>query len=392
VKKYRAFFAVLSLAGGMVFAEGLEFSGLLDSTVNYTAGAGGARAHSWGIEEYANIRLRARAGEKALFYAAFNLTALSGNFLETAAGLGTANNSRYPGLLATPFPGGENYAAAMELERLYFRINGEYLDAEAGLLRMAFGYGQVWGSSDFLKPRNPLSPDARPRGVLGTSFSFYPADDLKLQIFAAAPKNPLESEGRGIIPGFSIDRHWNRASLQALYAFETPLSGTEWGIHRFGISVKADLELGLVADALYTFNSADACGIDGLSLGAGFDYSFYDGKVYALAEYLFNGLFSATAGTAENPGFVNRHYLYGSVLYRLNDYASLSLAGIFCFDDISFSPVLTAEYEVFQGFTLSLSGRVPLDRDAFDSSSPGELGPVNSRARAVINAKARLRF
>jgi len=375
-----------------------DFSGVFDSTVNYTAGAGEGPDHSWGIEEYANLRLRVRTGERAIFNAAFNLIAMSGNFLESAALLGSLNNSF--GFASTPISYGQNFAAALELERLFFRINGEYIDTEAGLLRMNFGYGQVWGSSDFLNPRNPLFPNARPRGVLGTNFSFYPVDSLKLMVFAAAPGDPLESGGGGFLPGLSLDQHWDRASIQTLYAYETPLAGSQWGIHRFGLSLKADLELGFVADALYTFNPAKTGSIEGLSAGAGFDYSFLDGYLYILFEYLFNGSSSATA-FGSGGYFVNHHFLSGTALYRFNDFSSLSFSTVFCFDDLSFSPSVTLDYEVFQGFSLNLSVRVPLDQYTFSGGKAGELGPIppqpdgspgEAGARVIVNAGAKLRF
>jgi hypothetical protein len=345
--KQRSLFCVLLVlaAGQAVFAEGLEFSGLLDTTIQYDRGAGDAPAHTWGIEEYANIRLKSQLRERAVFYGAFNLIAASGSSVMGGEG----------------FIVGENFAAAIELERLYFRVNGDHVDTEAGLLRLPFGYGQVWGSSDFLNSRNPLAPDARSRAVLGSSFSLYPTDDLKLQLFAAAPKNPLETKG-DFLPGFSLDQHWSRASLQTLYAFEIPRDGIKYGMHRFGLSLKADIELGFVADALYTLNPADLNGIEGLSTGAGFDYSFFDGAFYVLAEYLYNGSVSSTAQTS---GFSHHHYLYGSLQYRFNDYTSLSLGDMFCFDDVSQTVFLALEHELFQGFSLSLSCQLPLERDGF---------------------------
>ena len=386
----RLFFVIIFAASaGLLFSAGPELSGFFDNTVNYTAGAGESQAHSWGIEGYANLRLRVRAGEKAAFFTAFNLIAVAGNYTTNALAGGMSVS-------------GENYMAALELERLYFRINGDYVDAEAGLLRMNFGYGQVWGSSDFLNPRNPLAVNARPRGVLGLNASFYPVDSLKLMGFVAGPKNPLKSGGGGFMPGLSLDQHWDRASLQFLYAFETPVAGFEWGLHRFGLSLKADLELGLVADAIYTLDGAGNNGIDSLSAGAGFDYNFLGGDLYILFEYLFNGLSSATT-----PGFggnwVNRHYLYGTALYRFNDYVNVSLSAFFCFDDLSLSPFVTFNYEVFQGFSLSLTARVCLDQKDFGGSRAGELGPVpprfdkngdpiNMGARVIVNAGARLRF
>jgi hypothetical protein len=388
--------ALFAIAG-LHFALGQNLSGVLDSTLNYAAGAGEASDHSWGIEEFANLRLRIRTGEMATLYAAFNFIALSGNYLESAALLGSLSPN--PSLVSTPVIYGQNYAAGLELERLYFRINGEKIDTEAGLLRMAFGYGQVWGSSDFLNPRNPLFPNARPRGVLGASAALYPYDSLKLMLFAAAPRNPFLSDGGGILPGLSLDKHWDRLSFQGLYAFETgglvETSGsggsTKSGIHRFGLSVKADLELGLVADAIYTLNPDNTEGIEGLSAGAGFDYSFLGGDLYLLAEYLYNGISSVTA-LGFGGSWTNHHYLYGSALYRFNDYCSIALAVVFCFDDLSFSPFATLNYELFQGFSLSLSARVPLDQETLSGGEAGELGSLRSGAKFILNAGARLRF
>jgi hypothetical protein len=370
----------------LLFAAEPELSGVVDTTVNYTAGAGDAPEHSFGIEEYANLRLRVRAREKAIFYAAINLIAISGNYLESAAMLGALYQNPY--LSASPLVSGENYAAALELERLYLRINGDYVDAEAGLLRMNFGYDQIWGSSDFLNPRNPLFPNARPRGVLGANVSFYPADSLKLMGFAAAPKNPLEARGGGFFPGFSLDQHWDRASLQFLYSYETP--GPSGGnIHRFGLSVKADLELGLALDALYTLNPAKNGGIDGLSAGIGFDYSFLGGALFLLFEYLYCGKTSASA-LLYGGSWQNNNYLYGTALYRFNDYCTLALSMVTCFDDWSFSPFASLNYELFQGFSFSLNCRIPLDRKTFGGSETGELGPA--RAKFIADAGIKLRF
>jgi len=401
--KQRIFiFALALFFVGHSFISAQDLSGVFDSTVNYTAGAGDFPDHSWGIEEYANLRLRLRPKDNVILNAAFNLFALSGNYAIPAIGTGVMY--------------GQNYAAGMELERLFFRINGDLFDTEAGLLRMNFGYGQVWGSSDFLNPRNPLFPNARPRGVIGMNVSFYPADTLKFTVFAAAPKNPLEAEGHGFIPGISLDQHFDRASIQVLYAYETPKGSDEphgsaeppgsteppvsssFGIHRFGLSLKADLELGFVADALYTLNPDKLDGVKGLSAGAGFDYNFLSGDLYLLFEYLFNGSSSISAPVYGGT-WKNNHYLYGTMLYRFNDFTSLALSAVLCFDDLSFSPFLTLNYEVFQGFSLNLVTRFAFDRKSFSRGEAGELGPCHplpdggeGGARVIVNAGARLRF
>jgi hypothetical protein len=394
--------ALLLGTAGAAFAEGPEFSGVLDSTVSLGAGAGEASGFSYGLEEYLNLRMQAKLRGGITFYGAVNLIAAAGVFAEEAAALAHAASP----LPLSSFTTGESYAAALEPERLYFRVNGEYLDGEAGLMRLAFGYGQVWGPSDFLNPKQPLLPDARPRAVLGSSLAYYPGDTVKLTLFGAAPKDPLDSGGGGFIAGLSADRHGDRVSLQGLYAFETPRPRSPLGIHRAGFSIKADLELGLLADLLYSWNPQSAPGIDGLAASAGFDYSFYRGKFYCLAEYLYSGAASVTAGerwdgSPEEPipaaGLGHRHYLYALILYHWSDYTNTSLACAAGLEDLSFTPMLSVEHELLQGLTVILRGQVPLDRDVFTGNGKqGEFGPLppgSSRGqRFQFTAKARLRF
>jgi hypothetical protein len=390
-----AAFLFCALAARGFSAEGLEFSGFLDSTLTLGAGAGEGPDFFYGLEEYANLRMQAKLRNGIAFYGALNLIAAAGSPALIAAGLGTGTAE--PGF-APSFVAGENYVAALEPERLYFRVNGEHLDFEGGLTRIAFGYGQVFGPSDFLNPKNPLYPSARPRAVLGGSLSAYPLDSLKLRVFGAAPKNPLTPAGEGGLAGLSGDQHWDKASVQALYAFESPQNGSRWGIHRYGLSLKADLELGFMADLLYTYNQEANTGLGGLSCSGGFDYSFSGGNWYVLAEYLYNGAASSTSTTGGNPaGFSGEHLLYTVLRWRYNDYTSFSLACLSSFSDISFAPVLGMEHELFQGFTLSLNGRVPLDRDLFSGDgNHGELGPLPPGASQgtsfILTTTARIRF
>jgi hypothetical protein len=205
-----------------------------------------------------------------------------------------------------------------------------------------------------------LQPDARPRAVLGAAFSWYPSDSLKLLCFSAAGKNPLERSGEGTLAGLSMDRHWDSASLQALYAFETPKPGSGQGIHRAGISVKADLELGLALDALYTYNNEVKTKTDGLSFSAGADYSFFEGKLFVLAEYLYNGAASSTAA-GYGGVFSNENYLYSSFTWSFNDYTNITAAMLSSFNDVSFTPLVIFNHDLFQGATLTVSAQFPQD-------------------------------
>jgi hypothetical protein len=345
--------------GNIPASAQLTVSGLLDSSVSLRAGAADAPDFSYGVEEYANLRMEAKIRDVATIYGAFNFIAAAGDIAAT----GAAN-----GLLTA----GQNYAAAIELERLYFRLNGESLDFDGGLLRMPFGYGQIWGPSDFLNPRNPLIPDARPRAIFGTGLAWYPKNELKLVAFGAAPRNPLSQSGEGGLMGLSMDQHWDKASLQVLYAFESSQDGSNKGIHRAGVSVKANIEVALVMDALYTYNSEAETKLDGLAFSFGADYSFFNGDLIVLAEYLYNGESSATSGS-----FSNEHYLYTSLTWRFNDFTNISAALVSCFDDVSFTPIVSLNYDLFQGATLTLTAQVPPDRDLFyGNGKRGELGPI----------------
>lgn len=363
----------LGVAGGGAFVQGLEFSGVLDSKIGFAGDPGGSRPFAYDWEEYANLRMRASLGDSADFYGALNLIAVAGS--------SALNLTAGPALSAVT--AGENYAAAMELERLYFRIRtdapGLALGADIGLLRLGFGYGQAFSPSDFLNPRDPRFPDARPRAVLGAALSAYPQDTLKILAFTVAPQNPLDPGGGGFIAGTSIDKHGDRASVQFLYAYEVPRDGSPAGVHRSGLSLKADLELGFAADLLYTYNPEAGAGIGGLSADAGFDYSFLDGDFYVLAEYLYSGSGPAAARNAENaPAFSSRHNLCGTVLYHINDYTQVNLTCLFGLEDVSFTPAVTLDHDLIQGVTLTLSGQASLDKEELKGLSTA--------------AKVRLRF
>lgn len=364
----------------------ITFSGILDSSVSMNAGAESSPAFSLGVEEYANMRFQAKLRERGMFYGAVNLIASAGDYAaDTALIAGQGSSSKG----FTSFISGDNYIAAVELERLYFRLNFEKVDLDSGLFRLPFGYGQVWNPSDFINPKNPLKPDARPRGILGAALSWYLTDELKLLGFGAAPRDPF-SRDKGWLAGISGDHHWEKASVQALYSFETPRTGSRNGIHRAGLSVKADVEVGLTIETLYAYNHEAGFDIDGLSASIGADYSFYDGNIVVLAEYLYNGEYSSTSINGGG-GFSNNHYLYTGFTWRFNDFTSAGAALVSCFDDVSFTQVFTLSHDLFQGAVLTITARLPLDRDLFTGNgSRGELGP--RRGYFNLTARLRLRF
>ena len=88
-----------------------------------------------------------------------------------------------------------------------------------------------------------------------------------------------------------------------------------------------------------------------------------------------------------------RNYLYAAASYTWNDYTSTTLSCVASLDDLSFSPLASVEHEPFQGLTLGLSLRVPLDGRTFSSGGNyGELGPVHTGMGFQAVATAKLRF
>jgi hypothetical protein len=145
-----AFFVSCSALPRVQALDASSFSGSLDSAISSRLGypyGGMGGDFSFGSEEYANLRLKARAGEHGTVHAAVNFIAAAGYFAVPSSSFAKA----------------QGYATAIELERLYFRAAGSSLpfDIEAGLMRLAFGYGVAFSPTDFLSLRNPLVSEAR---------------------------------------------------------------------------------------------------------------------------------------------------------------------------------------------------------------------------------------
>jgi len=364
---------------GSISAQ-MTVSGILDSTVYMVAATEDNPffddPFSCSIEEFANIRFQTSLRSGGTFFGAVNLIAAAGNYI---------NDSNKESFVI-----GENYSAGFEIERLYFQLNGEHIDFDAGLMRLPFGMGNVWGPSDFLNPKNPLKPDARPRGILGGSLSWFADNNLKLLGFFAAPRQPFDNDGW--LTGISASHRLGKVNAQILYSYEMPKFESEYGIHRAGLSLKADVEVSIVMDMLYTYNHEAKTDISGLSFSIGADYSFFDGNLIVLADYLYNGKTSSTAWEYGG-SFSNNHYLYTGFTWLFSDFTNINIALISGFDDISFTPFFSLSHELFQGAMLTITAQIPMDRDLFSGDgNKGEFGPSRTYNYFSCSARLRLRF
>jgi hypothetical protein len=196
--------------------------------------------------------------------------------------------------------------------------------------------------------------------------------------------------------------------MQFLYCFENPASYNKdlsslggpvltadypLGLHRLGLSFKADLGVGLLAECLYTINLDTPTGIEGLSVSAGVDYTIFDGNLYLLAEYLYSGNKSVSAQSAVLPsGHSGLHYLYAAGTWKFSDFASITAGCAANMEDFSCTPLFYWQYEFVQGMLLTIRALFPLDKDSFNAGNPGELGPKNSGRYAYCTIGLKVKF
>ncbi|MCA1950951.1 MAG: hypothetical protein LDL24_10280 [Treponema sp.] len=394
-----------------LYAADWQFSGISETKAGYTWGydfSTGPENH-FGLEQYANLRLKASIGDYGALVASLNLFTYSGAWAQNALAMNPEKE--------------EFYTGTIDIDRLYYQIRGDQLATDIGILRISFGYGQIFRPTDFLINPNPLNPDARPRGILGVGFSWYPSDTMKAYVFGTGPQDVSETWGRTALAGIASDVHGPFWSIQSLYAFQAgkpafmlgPLQlheSTSDPVHRFGTSIKYDGPIACILEALYTFDTEwNRTGkyynqewrwYQGLELAAGVDFSLFDGRFISTGQYRYNGgsalkngdrvdaLYSGTWATiAPDKGrpfklnipireLNHQHYMAFAAIWKIDDYTIMNMHSLVALEDASFLTTLGFEYTLFQGCGFHVSGQMPLDMNTFDSNAwYGELGPAH---------------
>jgi hypothetical protein len=375
----------------------------------YPAQAGGF-AQGW--SNLANLRLRAEAGQGLDFFASTNVMADFGFYAQ--------------------LPGASGVRA--ELERLYLKAGGERVDLEAGLLRVARGYGYAFSPLDFLSPRdaaNTLDPQARPPGRWGLHASFFPADLWRIELFGLLGDEPTEEELWGSRFGAATTFSVGSFNFDFLYALLPPEIEpylNDGFTQIAGFALKADVEVGLFVEALYRLEQRALTegswygkplrGWEGLEAALGVDYTL--GDWYLLGEYLFFGpghvdwasdsldpLYTGPGwedqppvdrlswlDPAKRPQLFARHdYLFLLTRWRAGRDWSLGASCLAGLDDLSALFTVFAEYAVRQNLTLQLRFLQPMDRRLFDSGAPaGEWGSTVLGFHQLLGLAARVRF
>ncbi len=413
---------------------------------------------SWGMNNFINLRMKSNISSYLDFQLAFNLNMLSGSmtdfyklyYLTDAASiisripvgpdktLLTDPDTVKTGFFSIPFFYRTTYIGGIELERFYFRLKFEYATLSTGLQRYARGYGQAFSPNDFFNPRNAANLDARPVGKLSFISTFYPSDMWTIDMFAVAPDDPLETQGKGFKFGIATDilniipeGTSFSFNFQFLYTLFTPeqdftndpdlLKTTERYSSNFshiaGFAFRADIEVGIFVDTIYRFDHRNFItgeyfgrkfyGYEGLEFAIGIDYTTAAGYLYFLIEYLFYGpgmlefgensldtIYLTGSGVenwetlspikrTSNPVkkrlyYARHNYVYCMLMVKINDF--FNFGNSFLFGPEDQSGIITTFFNInpIQNLSIGISALVPLDKNLFNNSfEAGEFGPLN---------------
>jgi len=380
--------------------------------------------YSWGVNNYANLKITSKINNFISFGIAFNINTYSGNytdqykvsFLQSA--LGTYNDNKgvlWTNYFSIPFYYKTTYVGSIELERLFFKVSTKYADIETGLIRIARGYSYFFKPMDLFNPVDPFNPNARPLGKIALRTTFYPADMWSIEAFAISPDNPIQQQGWGFKFGAATNFKVKKFNFEFLYTLFLPeisylqkpadivlpdYINNDFS-HIFGFSMKADIEIGLYTEILYrldqrTIREQNYYGKElyffrGLEASLGIDYTIpvanTDSKFYLLVEYLFYGsgmldwdekdigdIYINNYWKKSDPYnrlslldddkkplyFLRHNYIFGLVKYTINTYVSISASYLFGIDDQSALLSFGIDIEPFQAFSISISANYPL--------------------------------
>lgn len=396
---------------------------------------------NWGLHNFLNLRFNSEINEYLSFGFSINISTFTGSFsnfytyffpdflflqLQDPSSDKKVLKEYAIKLFSLPFYYKSTYIGSIELERLYFKAGNEYFDIETGLIRIANGQKESFFSPiDFLNPKNPLNPTARPEGKLAVLASVYPFKLVTIQSFVIFPEDPFNNRGWGFKFGTKAKLFFKKFNFELLYALFLPeieyeKDAKELSLpesinndfsHIAAISFKADVEIGLFFDILYRFDHKSFkrgkyyektfYGYEGLEASFGLDYTLPGGRIYLKLEYLFYGsgmldwgqdineIYNTPEWQYVNPyhrmtilksekkilNFLHHDYIYGVINVKVNDYFLMGLSYLFGADDQSGILTLLGQIEPFQTFTFTIQAIVPFDWNMLNKDwQKGEFG------------------
>ncbi|MGE5577499.1 MAG: hypothetical protein ACM3TT_09960 [Syntrophothermus sp.] len=378
VKLYLVFVVLMLLTAALAvpaFAGGIATEG----NVNFLlSGMDTEGAWDWAIQESLRLKFTGDGPASTGWQGEFNVSS--------------------PGALSLT---GERAPFDLQVDRLFFRWEEGGTRLTLGRQRIAWGVGYAFSPLDQFNPPNPGDPIAPRQGVDALVIRRSMGDLSYLSLVGVLPET-IDGNRKIISTDPAVGGIWGthigNTDLSLSY-----LSDPVKEDHQWGLAAKGDLGVGWhlegVYQKLWDTNTGPVEGAPAKSqwLGVlGLDYSFLDGKVLSMVEYLYDetgepdparyGYDLRLTGQRQTLG---TRYLFSQVSYQVDEFAGLSLSALANLADRSGTVQPALNWQVDDNTRVDLGVAVPVgDRGTeFKTVIPGQPAPA-----AVLTIKARYSF
>ncbi len=258
------------------------------------------------------------------------------------------------------------------VDRLFFRWEEGGTRLTLGRQRIAWGMGYAFSPLDQFNPPNPIDPTAPRQGVDALVFRRSTGDLSYLSLVGVLPET-IDGNRKIISTDPAVGGIWGtnigNTDLSLSY-----LSDPVKEDHQWGIAAKGDLGVGWHLEGVYQrpweTNTGPAEGAPAKSqwLGVlGLDYSFLDGKVLSMVEYLYDetgepdpARYNHDLRLTGQRQTLGTRYLFSQVSYQVDEFIGLSLSALANLVDRSGTVQPALNWQVDDNTRVDLGVAVPV--------------------------------
>ncbi len=212
---------------------------------------------------------------------------------------------------------GDDWDTSTAVERLYLRMFFSDFDLTVGKQQINWGTGRAWSPSDLFNPPVALDPDRRRNGVNAVLVTI-PHGPLAYTSLIAAENELSDSASLGMrYHGYTSGTDW---SVLYVSRDEKPVLGGDIATDLMGLGIHSEMTW----EPDYTRDQ------ERLLWLVGADYSWRDGKVVWMGEYLYDS--TAASSKTEYPkvfwspdAHLAKHSLFNQVTLAYDEFNTASL-------------------------------------------------------------------
>ena len=306
---FAAGFFLLALSAVSAFGETQEQpSWTLGGTLTILPAVSYASDLAFGSASTLGLVVRAGGG-KARAEASIETAVLTGASAQLAWAIAASPFARADEVLLPSAPGSGDTAIAARVRTLYAKLDLDWASFTAGRQVLNYGRGALWTPTDIFTELDLAGISPVRRGTDALRMVVPLGVTAGLDLAAAPTTSPASGRYAARLSGLLGDVD------AAVMAARDGAAG-EW---LAGADFKADLVVGLYADAIYA--QPDPGGWGSIRAAAGADWSF--GDVIVAAEYYYNG-----GGSSADLLYPGTHNIYGSLTWTASQLFVLSLTGV----------------------------------------------------------------